>query len=101
MLKRSFRTPTPVVHELASNLEINTVRDFLTFIQARDVKRVQLQYISSYRSKILNDHGSQFTVYTGDGVNLQRKPQVVVKCAKLKLVDKQQVLPEEHRVSCF
>lgn len=100
MIKQSFRTPTLVEHDLTSNHEINTVRDFLTFIQARDIQRVQLQYINTYRSKILSDHGSQFTVYTGDGVNLQRKPQVVVKCAKLKLVDKQQSLSEEQRVSC-
>ena len=99
MPKRSIRTPTSVAHELSSKVEINTIADFQTFIQARDVQRVQLQYANIYRSKVLSDHGSQFTVFTGDGIHLYDKPAVVVKCAKLRLADKPLPLHNEQRVS--
>lgn len=99
MPKRSIRTPTPVAHELSSKVEINTIADFLTFTQARDVQRVKLQYSNIYRSNVLSDHGSQFTVYTGDGVMLYDKPAVVVKCAKLRLAAKPLPLYNERRVS--
>lgn len=99
MPKRSIRTPTAVEHENSLKFEINTVRDFVTFIEAGDVQRVTLESVSVYRSKILSDHGSQFTIYTGDGILLYEKPAVVVKCAKLRLPREAQPTNDKQRVS--
>jgi hypothetical protein len=99
MPKRSIRTPTPVEHEKSSKFEINTVRDFVTFIQAGDVQRVTLGSANVYRSTVLSDHGSQFTIYTGDGILLYDKPAVVVKCAKLRLPREAQPTDDKQRVS--
>ncbi|KAJ3548162.1 hypothetical protein NM208_g1145 [Fusarium decemcellulare] len=86
MPKRSNRTPTVI--ERTSELEqTGTVRQLLQLFTRGNIRRVTLSHYSLYRSKLISDRGSQFIVYSGDGVNTFGEGHVVVKCVRLKLGD--------------
>ena len=101
MLRRSVRTPTAVERTQLYQAEIYTMRDFLTFIQARDVRRVELKHRLKYRSEILSEGGSQFTVYTDAGIYRQGTAASVVKCAKLKLATTPALPDKKQQVRVF
>lgn len=98
MFNYSERTATSLASVLPKATRINTIRDFLELLNITRVKRVQLESSSSYRSKILNDKGSQFIVYTDDGIRAYGQPPSVVKCAKFALSPKSLTGDAETRV---
>jgi hypothetical protein len=79
---RSERTATVLEDILPILSQKVTLPGFLGFLNSRDVQRVQLDSVTLYRSKIISDSGSQFTIYTDDGIRRSGKPEGVVKCAK-------------------
>lgn len=84
MPKRSNRTPTVLEHvgELESK---GTLLQLLELLERGAIGRVTLRDASTYCSKVLSSSGSQYIVYTGDGVNTFRKGEVVVKRARLRV----------------
>ena len=82
---RSERTTTSLGTTLTSSTQTITVRDFLSLLNSHDVKRVQIESMTQYRRAVLSDSGSQFTIYTDDGIKRYGQPDAVVKCAKFKL----------------
>ena len=82
---RSERTTTSLGTTLTSSTQTITVRDFLSLLNSHDFKRVQIESMTQYRKAVLSDSGSQFTIYTDDGIKRYGQPDAVVKCAKFKL----------------
>lgn len=85
MFKRSERTATKVGEDLLTLTALPTIRDFITLLNSRGVERVQRESTSTYCSKILSSSGSQFTIYTDDGIRETGKPVGVVKRAKFQI----------------
>jgi serine/threonine protein kinase len=83
MPKRSDRTATVIGVGKAGQGDSGAINQLLELLNRRGVHRVTLRSYSEYRSIVLSDRGSQYTVYTGEGVNTFDKGDVVVKCAKL------------------
>lgn len=98
MSKYSERTATSLASVLPRASRINTIRDFLELLNVTQIQRVQRESPTTYRSKILNDKGSQFTVYTDDGIKAHGQPPSVVKCAKFALGPNSLTLDAETRV---
>jgi serine/threonine protein kinase len=82
---RSERTTTSLGTTLTGSAQTITVRDFLSLLSSHDVKRVQIESMTQYRKTVLSNSGSQFTIYTDDGIKRYGQPDAVVKCAKFKL----------------
>ena len=85
MFMRSQRTATKVGDDLLTSTALPTIRDFLALLNSRGVERVQRESTSIYCTKILSSSGSQFTVFTDDGIRETGKPVGVVKGAKFQL----------------
>ena len=98
MSSYSERTATSLGSVLPRTTRINTIRDFLQVLSISRVQRVQRESSSAYRSKILNDKGSQFVVYTDDGIKAYGQPSSVVKCAKFALSTESLTRDAEARV---
>lgn len=98
MSNYSERTATSLASVLPRATRINTIRDFLQVLNLSRVRRIQRESSSTYRSKILNDKGSQFIVYTGDGIEAYGQPRSVVKCAKFALSTESLTRDAEARV---
>ena len=82
---RSERTATSLGSIIPNTTQNRTIKDFLQLLRSREIERVQLEASNTYRSNILNDSGSQFTVFTDDGIKKYGGPVAVVKCAKFHL----------------
>lgn len=82
---RSERTATSLGSIIPNSSQNRTIKDFLQLLQSREIARVQLEASNIYRSKILNDTGSQFTIFTDHGIKKYGGPVAVVKCAKFHL----------------
>lgn len=95
---RSDRTATVVGQGWSEQQQIGTIDRLLELLHRGGVRKVTLRSYSSYRSVILSDRGSQYTVYTGDGVNTFDKGEVVVKCAKLPLGSTPLLESDQRRV---
>ena len=98
MFKRSERTATKVGEDLLTLMALPTIRDFITLLNSRGVERVQREYPSTYCSKILSSSGSQFTIYTDDGIRETGKPVGVVKRAKFQISRGNKTPPVSIRV---
>ena len=85
MVLRSERTATSLGSLVPATAQIHTIRDFLQLLHSRGIERVQLEEKIRYRSNILNDSGSQFTIYDDQGIKSYGQPIAVVKCAKFQL----------------
>lgn len=86
MAARSERSQTILgLPEQAGEGGFETIRRLHELLQRGGIRRATLQSYTVYRSEILSDRGSQFTVYTGAGVNTFDKGDVVVKCVKLRV----------------
>lgn len=98
MPKRSNRTATLIEND-SEKVSNGTARQLLELLQQGGVKRVTLRHHLEYHTKILSDQGSQFIVYTGDGVNSFDKGHVVVKCPKFKVGNEPLLKTDKNRVS--
>jgi hypothetical protein len=99
MLLWSDRTATKVADSTASKTQIKTIKDFLKVVKSGDVRRVEIDDMSTYRSRRLGG-GSQSTVYDDQGIRHHGLPAAVIKCALFQLSN-ETILPttEDRRVS--
>lgn len=85
MLQPSQRSATQLAEEISSSATIRTIRDFTALLNDRGVPLLQRESSTTYLSKIISSAGSQFIVYTDDGIRKVGQPVAVVKRAKAHL----------------
>jgi hypothetical protein len=95
MLLRSERSNTILASLTAQPNHVRSLNDLSKLLNTTDVKRVQLDSASVYRKQLISDAGSQFTVYTDDGVKRYDQPVGVVKSAKFQ-INTQGPINDEH-----
>ena len=88
-LKRSERTATVLPRDFALDDSITTLSGFLNLLHRMDVPRVAIKS-SYYRSRVVSDEGSQFTIYSGQDIGLSSiglsdKTEIIIKKAKYSL----------------
>lgn len=99
MLLWSERTATNVADN--NKIQIKTIKDFLNVVKSGNVGRVEIDSMTTYRSRRLGG-GSQSTIYDDQGIRHPGLPAAVVKCALFQL-STEAVLPttEDSRVFPF
>ncbi|KAG8529893.1 uncharacterized protein KY384_005374 [Bacidia gigantensis] len=99
MVLRSERTATSLASFIPATAEVHTIGGFLQLLQARGVGRCQLESRNIYCGTVLNDNGSQFTIFDDSGIKKYSQVTAVVKRAKVRLSTEALIRTERDRAA--
>ena len=95
---RSDRSATSLASLIPATADIQSVHDFLQLMQSRGIDRVHLESRSRHCASIVDDSGSQFTVFDDFGIKKHNQPAAVVKCAKFRFGSTELLHNEKKKV---